>query len=107
MFADDLVVVGGGTLLAAETVASITARQAASVVAETPQPAALARVLAGPEVSVETSGDRLVVRGATKAHVSQLAFEHGIRLDGLSEVAPSLEETFLEMTGASAEFASA
>ena len=37
MFADDLVVVGGGKLLAAETVEAITARQTATVVAETPQ----------------------------------------------------------------------
>ena len=53
MFADDLVVVGGGKLLAADTVESITARQAATVVAETPRPADLARVLAGPQVTVE------------------------------------------------------
>jgi ABC-2 type transport system ATP-binding protein len=107
MFADDLVVVGGGKLLAAETVEAITARQKATVVAETSQPADLARVLAGPSVTVEATGDHLVVRGATKAAVSQLAFEHGIRLVELSEVAPSLEETLLDMTGASAEFASA
>lgn len=107
MFADDLVVVGGGKLLVAETVEAIAARQAATVVAETPQPANLARVLAGPCVTVEATGDRLVVRGSTKAAVSQLAFEHGIRLVELSEVAPSLEETLLDMTGASAEFASA
>lgn len=79
MFADDLVVVGGGALLAADTVEAITARQAAIVVAETPRPADLARVLAGPHVTVEATGDRLVVRGATKATVSQLAFENGIR----------------------------
>jgi len=107
MFADDLVVVGAGRLLAAETVDAITARQAVTVVAETPQPAELARVLVGHDATVETSGDRLVVRGATKATVSQLAFEHGIRLVELSEIAPSLEETLLDMTGASAEFASA
>ena len=107
MFADDLVVVGAGKLLAAETVEAITARQSATVVAETPQPAELARVLSGPEVVIETQGDRLVVRGASKATVSQLAFEHGIRLVELSEVAPSLEDTLLDMTGASAEYVSA
>jgi ABC-2 type transport system ATP-binding protein len=107
MFADDLVVVGGGKLLAADTVEAITARQAATVVAETPRPAELARVLAGPHVTVETVGNRLLVRGATKATVSQFAFENGIRLLELSEIAPSLEETLLDLTGASAEFASA
>ena len=107
MFADDLVVIGGGKLLAADTVASITARQTATVAAETDRPAELARVLAGPNVNVEIIGDRLVVRGTTKAAVSQLAFDHGIRLLELSEIAPSLEDTLLGMTGATAEFASA
>ncbi|HEX2576829.1 MAG TPA: ATP-binding cassette domain-containing protein [Aquihabitans sp.] len=107
MFADDLVVVGGGKLLAAETVDAISARQTATVVAETTQHAELAAALAGPGVSVDTDGDRLVIRGATKAAVSHLAFEHGIQLVELSETAPSLEDALLDMTGASAEFASA
>jgi ABC-2 type transport system ATP-binding protein len=107
MFADDLVVVGGGKLLAAETVEALTVRQAATVVVETPTPAELVRVLAARGAAVEAAGDRLVVRGATKAAVSQLAFEHGIRLVELSETTQSLEESLLDLTGASAEFASA
>jgi ABC-2 type transport system ATP-binding protein len=107
MFADDLVVVGGGKLIAADTVEAISARQAETVIAETPQPAELAGVLTGPDTTVEITGDRLVIRGITKAAVSQLAFENGIRLVELSEIAPSLEDTLLDLTGASAEFASA
>ena len=107
MFADDLVVVGGGRLIAAETVEAITARRTASVVAETPQPVQLARALAGPDVCVTADGNRLTIRGLAKATVSRIAFEHGIRLDELSESAVSLEDTLLDMTGASAEFASA
>ena len=107
MFADDLVVVGGGKLLAAETVEAITARQARDR-RRRDAPARRARPRARrPDVTVETDGDRLVIRGTTKAAVSQLAFEHGIRLVELSETAPSLEDTLLDMTGASAEFASA
>jgi ABC-2 type transport system ATP-binding protein len=104
MFADDLVVVGGGKLLAAETVEAITARQATSVVVETPDPAALLRVLTGRNLAAEVTADRLVVQGTTKAVVSQLAFEHGIRLVELSETAQSLEDSLLAMTGAAAEF---
>jgi ABC-2 type transport system ATP-binding protein len=107
LFADDLVVVGAGKLLAAETVEAITARHAVSVVVETPQPADLVRVLADQGVTVEAVGDRLVIRGTTKAAVSQLAFENGIRLVELSETAQSLEDSLLDMTAASAEFASA
>lgn len=107
MFADDLVVVGAGRLLAAETVDAITARQTATVVAETTRPADLAHVLAGPNVTIETTGDRLVIRGVPKSAVSQLAFEHGIRLVELSEILPSLEDTLLGLTGASSQFTSA
>jgi ABC-2 type transport system ATP-binding protein len=107
LFADDLVVVGGGKLLAAETVAAITARQAVTVVVETPQPADLVRVLASPDVTVEANGDCLVIRGTTKATVSQVAFENGIRLIELSETSQSLEESLLDMTAAAAEFTAA
>jgi len=107
LFADDLVVVGAGKLLTAETVEAITARQATTVVVETPQPAHLVRVLADHDITVEATGDRLVVRGTTKATVSQLAFENGIRVVELSESAHSLEDSLLDMTGASAEFTSA
>ena len=107
MFAQDLVVVGAGQLLAARSVQDITARQAATVVVETPQAAELVRALAGVGSVVEASGDRLVVRGTTKAAVSQLAFEHRIRLVELTEIAQSLEDSLLDMTGAVAEFTSA
>jgi len=107
LFADDLVVVGGGKLLAADTVDGIAARQTATVVAETPDPAALASALDRPGTSVQADGDRLVIRGASKADVSRLAFELGIQLIELTETIPSLEDTLLDLTGASAEFASA
>jgi ABC-2 type transport system ATP-binding protein len=106
MFADDLVVVGAGKLLAAETVEAITARQTATVVVETPRPADLAAVLSAQGATVDAVGDRLVVQGTTKAAVSQLAFENGIRLAELSESTRSLEDSLLDLTGASAEFAS-
>jgi len=107
LFADDLIVVGAGKLLAAETVEAITARQAVTVVVETPQPADLVRALDARDVTVDAAGDRLVIRGTTKAAVSQLAFENGIRLVELSETAQSLEDSLLDMTGESAEFTSA
>jgi ABC-2 type transport system ATP-binding protein len=107
MFADDLVVLGAGRLLAAETVEAITRHSATSVVVETPQSAELARLLETRDLVIEATGNRLVVRGATKADVSQLAFEHGIRIVELSESTRSLEDSLLDMTGGSAEFTSA
>jgi ABC-2 type transport system ATP-binding protein len=107
LFADDLVVVGAGKLLAAETVAAITARQAVTVVVETPQASELAGVLPTRGVEVQANGDRLVIRGITKATVSQLAFENGIRLFELSETSQSLEDSLLDLTAAAAEFTTA
>jgi ABC-2 type transport system ATP-binding protein len=107
MFADDVVVLGAGRLLAADTVEAITRRSEVTVVAETPQPADLSRVLAASGATTQATGDRLVIRGTTKTEVSRIAFEHQIQLVELSETAPSLEDSLLDMTQASAEFASA
>jgi len=107
MFADDLVVVGGGRLLAAESVESITARSETTVTVETPQPAELAAVLASQGVRASVSGNRLVLRGTSKAVVSQLAYDSGIRLVELTENSPSLEDSLLDLTRASTEFAAA
>ena len=56
---------------------------------------------------MDRSDDLLVIRGTTKADVSEIAFQHGIRLVELSEATRSLEDTLLDMTGASAEYTSA
>ena len=107
MFAHDLVVVGGGRLLAAESVGSITARNDVAVRVETPQPTELLEHLAAHGVAAEVQADRLILRGTTREAVSQIAFDHRIRLLELTEVARSLEDSLLDMTRATAEFASA
>ena len=106
MFADDLVVVGGGRLIAAESVGAITARNDVAVLVETPHPIELAAVLTAHGHVVEAMADRLVVRGTTRGVVSQLAFDSGIRVLELTETSRSLEDSLLDMTRSSAEFAS-
>ncbi len=106
MFADDLVVVGGGRLIAAESVGAITARNDVAVLVETPQPVELAAVLTAHGHAVEAMADRLVVRGTTRSVVSHLAFDSGIRVLELTETSRSLEDSLLDMTRSSAEFAS-
>ena len=56
MFAHDLVVVGAGRLLAAESVGSITARNDVAVRVETPQPTELLEHLAAHGVAAESAG---------------------------------------------------
>ena len=74
---------------------------------ETPQPIELAAVLAAHGHVVEAMADRLVVRGTTRGVVSQLAFDSGIRVVELTETSRSLEDSLLDMTRSSAEFATA
>ena len=107
MFADDLVVVGGGRLIAAEPLNAIIARNETTVVVHTLQPSELLDALRRHDLTVRTVGDRLHLTGTSLAAVSQLAFDHGIRLIELTETTRSLEDSLLEMTQASAEFASA
>jgi ABC-2 type transport system ATP-binding protein len=107
MFADDLVVVGGGRLLAAETVAATLARGETAVVVRTPATAELARLLARHEVNVSVDSDRLTATGTTITAISQLAFDHRIQVVEITEASRSLEEILLDMTGASAEFVAA
>jgi ABC-2 type transport system ATP-binding protein len=107
MFADDLVVVGAGRLLASESVESIIARGETTVVVESPQAAQLASLLAAKHFAIEASGSRLLVHGTTKSVVAQIAFNERIQVVEITETAKSLEEILLDMTGASAEFAAA
>jgi ABC-2 type transport system ATP-binding protein len=107
MFAQDLVVVGAGRLLAAESVQAITARSDVAVLVETPQVTELLEHLAVHRIPAEVQADRLILRGTTRGAVAQLAFDHRIRLDELTEISKSLEDSLLDMTRSSAEFASA
>ncbi len=106
MFADDLIVVGGGKLLAAESVSSTLARGRSTVVVRTPQVAELAGLLHRGDIEFDISRDRLSIHGATTASVSQLAFDHQIRLVEITEISRSLEEIVLDMTSSATEFAS-
>ena len=110
VLSDDLVVVGGGRLLAAEPVASTLARGHSTVVVRTPQFAELAELLDRSDLEIDVIDvidQRLSIRGTTTATVSQIAFDHRIHLIEISETSRSLEEILLDMTGATAEYASA
>lgn len=107
MFADDLVVVGGGKLIAALPVAELTGRSAPVVVARTPEPEALSRLLMEQEYAVELNGGRLDIRGASRDAVARIAFDHRIHVLELAEESRSLEDILLEMTAPAAEFAHA
>jgi ABC-2 type transport system ATP-binding protein len=107
MFADDLVVVGGGRLLIAEPVATTMARGDTNVHVRTPDTAELAALLTRADITVHTAGHTLSAQGTTTDVVSQIAFDHQLRIVEISETSRSLEEILLDITGATAAFVSA
>ena len=109
MFADDLVVIGAGRLLAAETVTAMTAHNARIVVVETVQSHDLARLtqkLAESGLVVEVTGTQLRVHDSDRRVVSDVARLNDIPVLELTEASRSLEDSLLALTAGSAEFAS-
>ena len=111
MFADDLVVVGAGKLLAAESVAAITTRNAkVVVVVETVtagQLAELAQHLTVTGLIVQVNGAQLLVHGSDRRAVAEVAHRNNIAILALTETSRSLEDSLLDLTAGAAEFASA
>ncbi|MGY3340614.1 ABC-2 type transport system ATP-binding protein [Streptomyces filamentosus] len=98
--ADDLVVIGRGTLVAAESLAEFAARGGrASVTVGAPDASALTPLLlsAGAEVTSEPGG-RLTVTGLPAGRIGEIALAHGLPLDQLTTRTASLEEAFMELT---------
>ncbi|MEV0490102.1 ABC transporter ATP-binding protein [Streptomyces atratus] len=107
--ADQLVVLGRGRLIAAESVRDFAARSTRlSVVVGTPQAAELAAVLTAAGASVEPEGsagtEKLAVTGLPADRIGALAFENRILLNELTTRTASLEEAFMELTADSVEY---
>ncbi|MGW1997391.1 ABC transporter ATP-binding protein [Embleya sp. NPDC001921] len=113
--ADRLVIIGKGKLLANTSMADLLAGSPrASVRVCVPDPGdrrTLADHLAAYTGSSVTSGaaphregDVLVVRGRTVAEVGDLAHRLRVRLHGLHDISPSLEQVYMELTAQSVEY---
>jgi ABC-2 type transport system ATP-binding protein len=97
LFADDLVVIGAGRLLAAAPVDEVVNDAERSVLIETPQRDELIALLRGQGIGVS----------ASRSDVAQLALDHHIRLDELVDHQASLEDLLVELTQTAAEFTAA
>ncbi|MFH8627206.1 ABC transporter ATP-binding protein [Streptomyces vietnamensis] len=102
--ADDLVVIGRGRLIAAESVTDFAARGTRRSVTVRPADPGLADVLKAEGATVRTEGEELVVTGIDADRIGLLAFRHGVPLAGLTAHASSLEEAFMELTADSVEY---
>jgi ABC-2 type transport system ATP-binding protein len=98
--AEHLVVIGRGRILADLPMAEFIAQSSQNVVrVVSPDAARLRDLLVGPGVTVSSDAPgRLEVSGVRAPHVGQLAANEGLVLHELVDVAPSLEEAFMELT---------
>jgi ABC-2 type transport system ATP-binding protein len=106
LIAEHLVIVGRGRLLADTTVAALTAQAAGNrVLVATDQASWLRSLLAGPGVTITSSGpEQMQVVGLDSRQIGQVAAEHGIALYELIPQSVSLEEAFLNLTHDSVEY---
>jgi ABC-2 type transport system ATP-binding protein len=106
--ADQLIVIGKGRLIAAESVTDFAARgSGASVSVRSTDTGALTALLAGAGGAVQPAGgDLLTVTGLTAERISELAFGRRIQLHELTTRAASLEDAFMQLTATSIEYQS-
>ena len=104
MAATELVVIGQGRLIAAESVAQFTARADNSVRVRSPQLDELAVALAGEGASMWRDGDALEIVGVSIEHVGSIALSLGVLLYELSPQRASLEDAFMRLTAESCEY---
>ncbi len=106
LMADHLVVIGRGSLIASGKMSDfVSTSRRNAVILRVDNADLMARELqaGGASISPETDG-RMVVAGLTSEAVGNLAHELGIRVFELTHRSATLEEAFLEATGASEEF---
>jgi ABC-2 type transport system ATP-binding protein len=106
MTAEHLVIVGRGKVLADVSMSEfIAASSQNSVRISSPDAVRLTHLLAGPGVTVTSdSPGHLEVSGTPAAQVGELAAREGLVLHELVDVAPSLEEAFMELTRDAVEY---
>ncbi|MFE9796770.1 ABC transporter ATP-binding protein [Streptomyces goshikiensis] len=103
--ADQLIVIGRGELIAAESLTEFAARGTRqSVTVGTPAAAVLRDLLTAEGAAVETAGDLLAVAGMTAVRIGEVAMEHRIPLHHLNTRSASLEEAFMELTADSVQY---
>jgi len=98
--AEHLIVIGSGRILADMPMTEFI-RQSSQhrVRVVSPDAARLRDLLVGPEVAITSdAAERLEIEGLQARDVGVVAAEHGLVLYQLVDVAPSLEEAFMELT---------
>jgi len=109
MTADRLVIIGHGRLIAQATMADfLAAGSRASVTVRSPQAAELAALLTARGATVtRQDGGTLAVTGSTPEEIGELARADGLTLTGLTAGQATLEDRYMELTRAAADYRAA
>jgi ABC-2 type transport system ATP-binding protein len=103
--ADQLIVIGRGELIAAESLSAFSSRGTRhAVTVGTPAASLLRDLLAAEGAAVHADGDRLTVVGLSAARIGEIALEHRVPLHHLNARSASLEEAFMELTADSVQY---
>lgn len=102
--ADRVVVIGRGRLVAEASVAELRAGRGPRARVRTPDADALVARIPPATQTHRLGAEELEVEGLTAAELGEVAHRAGIRVHHLSDVEHSLEQAYLELTGASVEF---
>ncbi|MEU5719083.1 ABC transporter ATP-binding protein [Streptomyces sp. NPDC020403] len=103
--ADELIVIGRGELIAAESLTEFSASGTGlSVTVGTPAADVLRDLLTAEGAVVDTAGELLAVTGVTAVRIGEIAMEQRIPLHHLSTRSASLEEAFMELTADSVQY---
>jgi ABC-2 type transport system ATP-binding protein len=104
MTATELVVIGRGRLIAAESVVTFTERADSSVRVRSPQLDLVEVALAGEATSMWRVDDALEVAGIGIERVGAIALNLGVHLHELSPQRASLEDAFMRLTADATEY---
>jgi ABC-2 type transport system ATP-binding protein len=99
LFADDIVVVDHGRLVAQSSLADLVATAERRVHVASPHADRLRPVLAAHGAAVSGTADGFVVTGLSAPQVGDLAAAHGATVHELRTETQSLEDVFLQLTG--------
>ncbi|CAL9673092.1 Bacitracin transport ATP-binding protein BcrA (plasmid) [Streptomyces sp. enrichment culture] len=104
--AEELIVIGRGKLIAAQSLRDFAARSTQlRVSVRTPDSELLPALLTGEGATVRPEDDgSYTVAGLPAERIGELAFTHRVRLHELSPQPASLEEAFMELTQESVEY---
>ncbi|MFJ9033178.1 ABC transporter ATP-binding protein [Streptomyces sp. NPDC102274] len=103
--ADQLIVIGRGELIAAESLTEFSARGTRrSVTVGTAAASVLSDLLTARGATVHAEGELLTVTGMEAVRIGGIALEHRIPLHHLHTGSASLEEAFMELTADSVQY---